>query len=102
MSLSAINRLRVASGRAMEVAHPRSGGGTLFGVPGNITVHAEWAAWAKATAVPELDLQETFSKIPNEKLVDLFNKKNDKIKVLIEYFLAFLLLITAILIVLDK
>ena len=60
VALAAINRRPVASARAMALAHPRTGGGTLFGVPGNITVHAEWAAWANATAVRELDFHDTF------------------------------------------
>ena len=60
VALAAINRRPVASARAMALAHPRPGGATLFGLPSGITVHAEWAAWANATAVRELDFHDTF------------------------------------------
>jgi 2-methylcitrate dehydratase len=42
----------------MALAHPRPGGATLFGLPPEIRVHAEWAAWANATAVRELDFHD--------------------------------------------
>jgi len=60
VALAAINRRPVASARAMACAHPRDGGATLFGLPGSTTVHAEWAAWANACAVRELDFHDTF------------------------------------------
>ena len=60
VALAAINRPSVKSARAMALAHPRSGGGSLFGMPHNVTVHAEWAAWANATTVRELDFHDTF------------------------------------------
>ncbi|HEY8370156.1 MAG TPA: MmgE/PrpD family protein [Thermodesulfobacteriota bacterium] len=60
VALAAINRHPVASARAMALAHPRPGGATLFGLPPAVTVHAEWAAWANGTAVPELDFHDTF------------------------------------------
>jgi 2-methylcitrate dehydratase len=60
VALAAINRRPVASARAMALAHPRPGGATLFGLPSTIRVHAEWAAWANATAVRELDFHDTF------------------------------------------
>jgi len=60
VALAAINRRPVASARAMALAHPRSAGATLFGLPPEITVHAEWAAWVNATAVRELDFHDTF------------------------------------------
>jgi 2-methylcitrate dehydratase len=44
----------------MALAHPRPGGATLFGLPSAVRVHAEWAAWANATAVRELDFHDTF------------------------------------------
>ena len=60
VALAAINRKPVAAARAMALAHPRKGGATLFGLPARTRVDAEWAAWANATAVRELDFHDTF------------------------------------------
>jgi 2-methylcitrate dehydratase len=61
VALAAINRPPVATARAMALAHPRPGGATLFGLPPAVRVHAQWAAWANATAVRELDFHDCFS-----------------------------------------
>jgi len=60
VALAAINRGPVAAARAMALANPRAGGATLIGLPAATTVGAEWAAWANATAVRELDFHDTF------------------------------------------
>src|SRR5262249_25253350 len=60
VALAAINRAPVAAARAMALAHARRGGATLFGLPPSQRVDAEWAAWANATAVRELDFNDTF------------------------------------------
>ncbi|NVO16592.1 MAG: MmgE/PrpD family protein [Rhodoplanes sp.] len=60
VALAAINRAPVAAARAMALAHPRQGGATLYGLAAAIRVDAEWAAWANATAVRELDFHDTF------------------------------------------
>ena len=60
VALAAINRQPAASARAMALAHPHPNGATLFGLTPELTVHAEWAAWANATAVRELDFHDTF------------------------------------------
>jgi 2-methylcitrate dehydratase len=60
VALAAINRKPVAAARAMALANPRSNGATLFGLDPDTTVSAEWAAWANATAVRELDFHDTF------------------------------------------
>jgi len=60
VALAAINRRPVASARAMALAHPRRGGATLYGLPASRRFDAEWAAWANATAVRELDFHDTF------------------------------------------
>lgn len=60
VALAAIDRKPVAAARAMALANPRAGGATLFGLDPAITVAAEWAAWANATAVRELDFHDTF------------------------------------------
>lgn len=60
VALAAINRKPVAAARAMALAHPRKRGATLYGLKPAIRVDAEWAAWANATAVRELDFHDTF------------------------------------------
>ncbi len=60
VALAAVNRAPVAAARAMALAHPRRGGATLYGLPASVRVDAEWAAWANATAVRELDFHDTF------------------------------------------
>jgi 2-methylcitrate dehydratase len=60
VALAAIDREPVANARSMALAHPRSGGANLYGLPADVTVAAEWAAWANATAVRELDFHDTF------------------------------------------
>ncbi|AEM41123.1 MmgE/PrpD family protein [Ketogulonicigenium vulgare] len=60
VALAAINRRPVASARAMALGHPRKGGATLYGLPSTQRFDAEWAAWANATAVRELDYHDTF------------------------------------------
>jgi 2-methylcitrate dehydratase len=60
VALAAINRAPVAAARAMALAHPRKGGATLYGLAPRTRVDAEWAAWANATAVRELDFHDTF------------------------------------------
>ncbi|MBI4081485.1 MAG: MmgE/PrpD family protein [Candidatus Lambdaproteobacteria bacterium] len=58
VALAALERRPVAVARAMALAHPRPGGATLIGLPADVTVHAEWAAWANGTAVRELDFHD--------------------------------------------
>ncbi len=60
VALAAIAREPVANARSQALAHPRAGGATLFGLPATTTVDAEWAAWANATAVRELDFHDTY------------------------------------------
>ncbi len=61
VAIASANRHPIISARAQAVAHKREGGGaTLFGAPADLTVHAEWAAWANGTAVRELDYHDTF------------------------------------------
>ena len=58
VALGAMVRQPVIAARVMALAHPRAGGATLFGLPPDVRVHAEWAAWANATAVRELDFHD--------------------------------------------
>jgi 2-methylcitrate dehydratase len=60
VAVAALNRRPVANARVQALAHPRDGGATLFGMPLARRVHCEWAAWANATAVRELDFHDTF------------------------------------------
>ncbi|HEY4203151.1 MAG TPA: MmgE/PrpD family protein [Devosiaceae bacterium] len=60
VAIAAINRAPVAAARAMALAHPRRAGSTLYGLDRATRVDAEWAAWANATAVRELDYHDTF------------------------------------------
>jgi 2-methylcitrate dehydratase len=60
VALAAINRNPVAAARAQALANRRPGGGTLFAAGPSIQVHAQWAAWANAVAVRELDFHDTF------------------------------------------
>jgi 2-methylcitrate dehydratase len=60
VAIAAINRRPVANARAQALAHPRTGGATLFGVPGEQRFECEWAAWANGVAVRELDFHDTF------------------------------------------
>lgn len=60
VALAAINRDPVSNARSQALAHPRPGGGTLFGLPDVVRVEAEWAAWANGVAVRELDMHDTF------------------------------------------
>jgi 2-methylcitrate dehydratase len=60
VALAAINRTAVCNARSQTLAHPRTGGATVFGLPADRHFAAEWAAWANGTAVRELDMHDTF------------------------------------------
>lgn len=60
VALAAINRRSVANARSQALAHPHQHGATVFGLPTHQRFCAEWAAWANATAVRELDFHDTF------------------------------------------
>ncbi|MEX2502456.1 MAG: MmgE/PrpD family protein [Trueperaceae bacterium] len=60
VAVASLQRAPVRAARAQAAAHPRPGGATLLGHAAARTVHAEWAAWANAVAVRELDFHDTF------------------------------------------
>jgi 2-methylcitrate dehydratase len=60
VALAAINRTPVANARTQALAHPRTNGAPLFGVPAAQRFDCEWAAWANGVAVRELDMHDTF------------------------------------------
>jgi len=60
---AALNRPPVAAARAQALAHPPSTGGpgaAVFGVGVEVRVSPEWAAYANAVAVRELDYHDTY------------------------------------------
>jgi 2-methylcitrate dehydratase len=60
VAVAALARPPVVSARAQALAHPRPGGATVIGLPNDVTVHCEWAAWANGAAVRELDFHDNF------------------------------------------
>ena len=58
VAIASINRKPVVSARLQALAHDKVKGASIFGT--NLKVHAEWAAWANATAIRELDYHDTF------------------------------------------
>jgi 2-methylcitrate dehydratase len=60
VATAATNRAPVAAARSQALAHPRPGGALVHGMPGEVRVHCEWAAWANAAAVRELDFHDSF------------------------------------------
>ncbi len=60
VAVAAIHRKPVANARSQALAHPRSNGATVFGMPNSQSFDAEWAAWANGAAVRELDMHDTF------------------------------------------
>ena len=60
VAMASVNRGPVTTARAQSMGHPRNNAATVFGLPNDQTVSAEWAAWANGTAVRELDYHDTF------------------------------------------
>lgn len=60
VAVAGLARHPVANARAQALAHPHAGGATVFGMPRNVRVACEWAAWANASAVRELDFHDTY------------------------------------------
>lgn len=60
VAVAGLARHPVANARAQALAHPHAGGATVFGMPRATRVACEWAAWANASAVRELDFHDTF------------------------------------------
>lgn len=60
VAAASLDRHSVATARAQALAHPYTPGSTVFGVALSRRVSPEWAAWANAVAVRELDFHDTF------------------------------------------
>ncbi|NNN09542.1 MAG: MmgE/PrpD family protein [Acidimicrobiaceae bacterium] len=60
VAAAALLRAPVASARAQARRHSMTPGSTVFGLSMDARVSPEWAAWANAVAVRELDYHDTF------------------------------------------
>ncbi len=60
VALASLKRRPVASARAQAMARPPGPGASIFGLPNDYRVSAEWAAWANGVAVRELDFHDTY------------------------------------------
>ena len=60
VGMAAINRPPVRTARAQALAHERSTGASVIGLPSAVRTSPEWAAWANGVAVRELDFHDTF------------------------------------------
>lgn len=60
VAVASLDRAPVANARSQALAHPNPRGATVFGLPNERRFSCEWAAWANATAVRELDFHDTF------------------------------------------
>jgi len=60
VALAGINRPSVVAARGQAMAHPRAGGATLLGLSAEARFDCAWAAYANATAVRELDFNDSF------------------------------------------
>jgi 2-methylcitrate dehydratase len=60
VAAASLVRAPVAAARAQARRHPMTPGSTVFGLSMETRVSPEWAAWANAVAVRELDYHDTF------------------------------------------
>ncbi|WP_242418555.1 MmgE/PrpD family protein, partial [Frankia sp. CpI1-P] len=63
VAAASLRRPPVAAARDQAVRHPAAPGrvgSTVFGLPREVRVSPEWAAWANGVAVRELDFHDTF------------------------------------------
>jgi 2-methylcitrate dehydratase len=60
VAIAAVNRGPVMTARLQALAHAKTKGAAVFGLPPSQTFSCEWAAWANGTAVRELDYHDTF------------------------------------------
>lgn len=60
VAAASIGRAPVSAARDQALRHPYAPGATIFGLAPTIRTSPEWAAWANAVAVRELDFHDTF------------------------------------------
>ena len=60
VAVASLSRGAVAAARDQATRHPYRPGATVFGLAPGERFSPEWAAWANAVAVRELDFHDTF------------------------------------------
>lgn len=60
VAAASVARGPIRSARAQALGHPTARGAAVFGLPTDVKVSPEWAAWANGVAVRELDFHDTF------------------------------------------
>jgi 2-methylcitrate dehydratase len=60
VAMASVRRTPVVNARAQAKSHPATPGSSVFGAAAATRVSCEWAAWANAVAVRELDFHDTF------------------------------------------
>jgi 2-methylcitrate dehydratase len=65
VAVAALDRPPVQVARSQACRRPGAPGAMVFGLPGDVRIVPEWAAWANAVAVRELDFHDTFSAADN-------------------------------------
>lgn len=60
VAVASLRRAPVAAARDQALSAPTRPGSRVFGLPADVTVSPEWAAWANGVAVRELDFHDTF------------------------------------------
>lgn len=60
VAVASLTRAPVAAARDQALCHPYAPGSTVLGVASELRFSPEWAAWANAVAVRELDFHDTF------------------------------------------
>ncbi|MFE7095631.1 MmgE/PrpD family protein [Streptomyces erythrochromogenes] len=60
VAVASLLRRPVAVARSQASSHRATPGASVFGLPPEVRVSPEWAAWANGTAVRELDFHDTF------------------------------------------
>ncbi len=60
VAAASVARGPIRSARAQALGHLSDRGAPVFGLPADVKVSPEWAAWANGVAVRELDFHDTF------------------------------------------
>jgi 2-methylcitrate dehydratase len=60
VAAASLTCLPVVAARCQALLHPYSPGSTVIGSPSQVRASPEWAAWANAVAVRELDFHDTY------------------------------------------
>lgn len=60
VAAASVARGPIRSAQAQALGHQAARGAAVFGLPADVKVSPEWAAWANGVAVRELDFHDTF------------------------------------------